>query len=1335
MHQRLALLLTALLSCFLSSQCELVYVNPQTCNETSPLPTLDSILNGNVSSHTKYSLRPGTHCVKNFSYVQDLSNVTFSGNSSDLGLVRVTCMEGVGLAFINISGLSFEGMTVASCGLPGDERLDVFEARLRNYTDFFFNIYRSDVFAMVVGLTSNFKLSHFALNDTDGLGLLAVNLQSAVIEHANFSYNHPLHCFELPSGNSTLNFTASNQVGGGAMFLYHTYWAGPVEDLALLSIQNSTFQNNSYCGLAAVIEVYYSYSSIAQDIGYALGAGGGLSVMLAQQNFYVNVTVDSSQFRNNTSRYGGGAHIAMFGGVYNNNMTFTNCTFFKNGLEGYIVTELSYATTAAALYFIKDLSHPTTQSFTQVEQFAPNTLFLQNCNITANRASSAGALLIQSLYSTSTPVSSTSHDMVIFDSCTISENEALLGAAIYMVEAKQSGAQPGLSVVLRNVVFKKNRILYETPGSVLTLSKTASSAAIEAQAINITIEGESLISENYATALRAVSSLLYLGDRVVFCNNSGSFGGAMHLVSSTYLILKNNSYARFENNTGAVQGGAFYINLLANLPDLYYQDCFLYFNEIDILCYAPAICPNVEELDIKLDLIDNKSPIGSLMFGSTLDTCPWSFDLKKDYGDRPVLDIMYYNLSYMFNFSTPPDTITAVTTPTTKLVISNSDPSSPFNVIPGELFQLNVTGYDRLNQSTPVVLSSKPSDDSLNISSSLGYSDFTFVPGSTSVLSPMIVTGVENTTNVSIFLYSTDSFTQAQFQVNLLNCTAGFYYDGYQCQCDSRLSKFRIKCNSSSMTLTVPNSAWVGPGPNGQLMVYDCISDYCGLGEHKVKPPDFDVQCHPSFSRTGILCGGCEEGYGTVLGSHRCLKCNNSGIALILFFAIAGILIVFAISFLRITVTDGYLNTILFYCNIVSVYIPLLNSNERISAMFFMISWFNLDFGIEHCLYEGMTSLAHVSLQFVFPAYLYFIMLVIMIVAKRSGKLSRIISNAQFSPSKLFATLLLMSYTSLLETCLEVLGVVKVTTLDGTGYTLWRTDPNQQYFRGAHIPLGIVSIAMLLFFIFPAPFLLMFPSVTFSTRLGLKMKPIFDAFWAPFRTRLRFYVGVRLLLRVIPYAFVYLLPHPVNIMLLGLFSLSVLFFQVLIWPFEGFMRNAFDFFFLSNIIVLCIGALYFEIFIAAFQKDGQFVPYHHDQQIYFACMVTVAYIAIALIMGWHIVRRFPALQRLFRMILLKIRRKESVGDPGDSSPILPHTSQNHSSNDVNHSSSSEGTYGATINSKMRHVEEEEEEEELRDRTDTKKMNAQSHMPVTVNYSILREPLLEEGLGDMIPVTN
>ena len=64
-----------------------------------------------------------------------------------------------------------------------------------------------------------------------------------------------------------------------------------------------------------------------------------------------------------------------------------------------------------------------------------------------------------------------------------------------------------------------------------------------------------------------------------------------------------------------------------------------------------------------------------------------------------------------------------------------------------------------------------------------------------------------------------------------------------------------------------------------------------------------------------------------------------------------------------------------------------------------------------------MDTLAKVGIQLLFPAYLFFIMLVIIILAKYSSK----ISNAGFSAAKTFSTLLLLCYTSVGETCILII--------------------------------------------------------------------------------------------------------------------------------------------------------------------------------------------------------------------------------------------------------------------------------------------------------------------------
>ena len=62
--------------------------------------------------------------------------------------------------------------------------------------------------------------------------------------------------------------------------------------------------------------------------------------------------------------------------------------------------------------------------------------------------------------------------------------------------------------------------------------------------------------------------------------------------------------------------------------------------------------------------------------------------------------------------------------------------------------------------------------------------------------------------------------------------------------------------------------------------------------------------------------------------------------------------------------------------------------------------WLSLKMGIEVCFYDGMTGLASVTLQFVFPLYLYFLLLVIVLVSRWSSRFSR----WQTIPAQLLAT-------------------------------------------------------------------------------------------------------------------------------------------------------------------------------------------------------------------------------------------------------------------------------------------------------------------------------------------
>ena len=130
------------------------------------------------------------------------------------------------------------------------------------------------------------------------------------------------------------------------------------------------------------------------------------------------------------------------------------------------------------------------------------------------------------------------------------------------------------------------------------------------------------------------------------------------------------------------------------------------------------------------------------------------------------------------------------------------------------------------------------------------------------------------------------------------------------------------------------------------------------------------------------------------MGSNKCGQCTNKHnyitVAWISLFAVMGILLVIILIALNLTVSVGTLNGLLFYANIVKLYEPVFSSEGTLPVLSQPLSWINLDFGIETCLYNGMDSYAKQWLQFAFPLYLWIIIFIVIQLCRRYGKISRL---------------------------------------------------------------------------------------------------------------------------------------------------------------------------------------------------------------------------------------------------------------------------------------------------------------------------------------------------------
>ena len=259
------------------------------------------------------------------------------------------------------------------------------------------------------------------------------------------------------------------------------------------------------------------------------------------------------------------------------------------------------------------------------------------------------------------------------------------------------------------------------------------------------------------------------------------------------------------------------------------------------------------------------------------------------------------------------------------------------------------------------------------------------------------------------------------FYVQLKPCPMGFALNSNikACYCDPLLNNDILSvttCNVNDTTILHPANSWISAGTVNGSHSYDispqCPFDYCLSHSSYLNLSDPDSQCQ--FNRSGVLCGECKQGLSASIkfGSSRCKHCSNYYVFMVIPIAIAGIVLVTMLFIFNLTVTNGIINTLIFYTNIISInYSQFCFDNYTPDCM--MLSLFILDFGIAVCFYDGMDGYVKTWLQLAFPAYLMIIAFALIIGSRYSSKLQRLTANRVL---KVLATLFLLSYTKVLLT-------------------------------------------------------------------------------------------------------------------------------------------------------------------------------------------------------------------------------------------------------------------------------------------------------------------------------
>ena len=815
--------------------------------------------------------------------------------------------------------------------------------------------------------------------------------------------------------------------------------------------------------LVDIINVTLEWISVQNGSGFGLCLVNTFDVLIGYSSFANNGAPEN---------FGGNAYI-----YYN---TQLNSLFRANIVQSNFTLSLGYTT---FLLYDTDIdvviehskfSHNIGGGGIFIDSHGNGSIEFSNCVVYNNTSKVTGG---------GVSILSAGNGSIKFCNCIIYKNTGDYGSGLYL---SAYGFLSTTSIRFVNVSFLFNKVnnRYDVYQS-----------AVEIVNIHDVIFDKIEVSNHNTTGLVSFNSLITFDKNSIFVNNSGIYGGGIALYKSSNLLLKEHTNISFLNNHASESGGGLFVS---QIVAGFHRSC-----TIQVIPFNASA---------GLYFVNNKANIsGYVLYGGEInDYCRFN-DLFHYHQQGVVSAVSSDPIQVCFCVSDKPNcsilkkNVTAM--PGINVNISLATVGNKFGLTKGVIKLSSPdssstlqTDNNRLNATcTNVTFKLRANPDLLN------------------------ATDVYATLEGS-YIEPLHDHNAKVINVTIESCPIGFPLVNNTCVCRSELKRPPISCDVNIQIITRDGNMWIGYEKDSDcLIVYqNCPYDYCNNNNIHFTVTSPNTQC--LYNRSGLLCGQCNEGLSLMLGSNQCGQCTNDYLALIVLFAVTGIVLVAFLISLNLTVSVGTINGLIFYANVVKIYEPLFFPNHSITFLSQFISWLNLDLGVETCFFHGMNSCHKAWLQFVFPGYVWFLLILIIILSQYSSKMVRLVGR-QAIP--VLATMILLSYTKLIRIVFQILHHTNIHCNGKTNVKLlrWYVDANVQYLRGfCHLPLLLFSLAILILLIFPYTFYLLTIPL-FERHLSkyfccckkflMYMKPFFDAYGGPYKDKCRFWTGFLLLVRVV----------------------------------------------------------------------------------------------------------------------------------------------------------------------------------------------------------------------------
>ena len=669
-----------------------------------------------------------------------------------------------------------------------------------------------------------------------------------------------------------------------------------------------------------------------------------------------------------------------------------------------------------------------------------------------------------------------------------------------------------------NIVIISNSIFTQHHGN------NGNCSSLHISHIDVTLENLTFIN-NHCTGVTLVASQITVSNVVNLTNNIGIQGSALQLLSDfgdfSKLIMTSQAQLYMQNNHAKHHGGAIFSDETCENFDR----CFF---EATSLLTTFFFSGNVADRG------------GDAVFGGCLLGCDawinhtWH-NITTTETNNIFWDLVSSENTYSVStFVDPPNRVVFcdnISNNTTDTDCTNNG-TRIVSAFRGQLFNISLMTVDSSCSPSAVEYYARggTSEDGCTVSSKLCSSYNFYVNNSNHE---------ENETTVYFGLHN--QTTDITLTVNLLECPPGYILnsDTGLCSCNEVLKYYNITCQK--YLLTIPPQTWIGKRHDGTHIVQKhCY--YCQTTPTQVNYNDWessDKLC--PHNKTGVMCSRCRENYSLYLSGDKCGDCRAHstlrGTLWSIAFLAFGIVLIILLLTLNLTVSSGIINAVIFYSNIVylnhndflpigtnttDTSAPLQNTVRFLSAFY---AWMNLDFGVSACFIHNYNIHNKIWLQFVYPIYIWLLILLIVIASRYSRRLSKLTAS---NIVPVLATLLLLSYAKLLITSAEAAAFTKLEIINGkkngSHLEVWMLDGNILYLKNKHLPLFLMSFLMTVIYIIPFTLLLLFgPLLQARSDYRLlswinKLKPLLDAFYGPYTSRYRYWPGILLIARMFSFS-------------------------------------------------------------------------------------------------------------------------------------------------------------------------------------------------------------------------